>query len=105
MLDIKQLNKVMSERGFYQQMTSVKNNQIISVAYCTLNLDGMDISCTVDIIEGTFKFNWGIPKSINLLTTPECSPVLNDYQFYKIYNEMKKHVQILYNGLINSEVK
>lgn len=99
MLDIKQIDKVMSERGFYQQMISKHHNQIISTTYCTMNLDGMDVSCTVDMIEGTFKFDWCIPKSINLLTTPECTSVLDDNQFYKIYNKVQKHVQILYNGL------
>lgn len=99
MLDAKQIDKVMYERGFYQQMISRKDNQIISAAYCTMNLDGMDISCTVDMIEETFKFSWCVPKSINLLTTPECTPVLDDDQFYRIYNKIRKQVMILYNAL------
>ena len=100
MLDAKQVIEKMQARGFSESMRSVKNGyEPISITFNTFRLDGTDISCTVDLEKETFKFEWCVPKSINMLCTPTCSSFFNDEHFHKINRKILKHVRILYYEL------
>lgn len=100
MLDEKQVIDKMHERGFSEQMRAVKNgHEPISITFCTMRLDGTDISCTVNLEEETFSFVWCVPYSINKLSCGECGSFFNDEHFHKLYRKMLKHVRILYYEL------
>lgn len=97
MLDATQVIEKMRERGFTESMRSVRNvYEPISITFCTMRLDGTDISCTVNLEEETFSFVWCVPYSINKLSTPDCGSFFNDDHFHKLYRKMFKHVRILY---------
>ena len=100
MLDAKQVIEKMNERGFSESMRSVKNgHEPITITFCTMRLDGTDISCTVHLEEETFKLEWCVPYSINRLSTPNCGSLFNDKHFHGIYRKMLKQVRILYYEL------
>ena len=97
MLDKDQVIAKMHERGFTESMRSVKNRyEPVSITFCTMNLDGTDISCTVHLENETFSFIWCVPYSINKLSTPDCGSFFNDEHFHRLYRKMLKHVRILY---------
>lgn len=97
MLDTKQVIEKMTERGFSESMRSVKNGyEPVTITFCTMQLDGTDIACTVNLEEETFMFTWCVPKSINRLSTPSCGSFFNDKHFHQLYREMLKHVLILH---------
>ena len=57
MLDEKQVIEKMRERGFSETMRSVKNvYDPVTITFCTMRLDGTDISCTVNLEKETFLF-------------------------------------------------
>lgn len=61
MLDEKQAIEKMHERGFSETMRSVRNRyDPIAITFCTMRLDGTDISCTVNLEEETFSFVWSV---------------------------------------------
>ena len=100
MLDEKQVIEKMRERGFSETMRSVRNRyDPIAITFCTMRLDGTDISCTVNLEEETFSFIWCVPYSINKLSCGECGSFFNDEHFHKLYRKMLKHVRILYYEL------
>ena len=100
MLDEKQVIEKMHERGFSEQMRAVKNgHEPISITFCTMRLDGTDISCIVNLEKETFSFTWCVPYSINKLSCGECGSFFNDEHFHKLYRKMLKHVRILYYEL------
>lgn len=100
MLDAKQVIEKMDERGFTETMRSVKDGYTpVTITFMTMRLDGTDISCMVNLEEETFEFGWCVPCSINRLSTPPCSPVLDDNQFHRIYRKILKHVRLLYTEL------
>ena len=97
MLDVNQVIEKMNERGFTESMRSVRNgHEPISITFCTMRLDGTDISCVVHLEEETFAFVWCVPYSINKLSTPNCGSFFNDDHFHKLYRKMLKHARILY---------
>ena len=97
MLDANQVVDKMKERGFTESMRSVKNSyETVTITFSTMKLDGTDISCTVNLEQETFKFEWCVPYSINRLCTPDCGSFMNDKHFHKIYRKMFKHARILY---------
>jgi hypothetical protein len=99
MLDAKQVIAKMNERGFTETMHMCSGGATTCITFMTMRLDGTDISCTVNLEEETFAFMWGVPCSINRLSTPPCSPVLDDNQFNRIYRKILKHVRLLYTEL------
>lgn len=100
MLDAKQVIEKMDKRGFIESFRSVKNvYEPISITFCTMRLDGTDISCTVNLEKETFSFVWSVPYSINKLLTPECGSFFNDEHFHRLYEKIFKQVHILYQGL------
>ena len=100
MLDEKQVIEKMRERGFSESMRSVKNGyEPISITFCTMRLDGTDISCTVNLEKETFSFAWCVPYSVNKLSCGECGSFFNDEHFHRLYNKILKHAQILYYEL------
>ena len=100
MLDAKSVINVMTMRGFHETMRSVKNGyEPTSITFMTMRLDGTDISCTVNLETEEFSFAWGVPCSINRLSTPECSTFFDDNHFHRIYRKMLKHVRLLYTEL------
>lgn len=100
MLDAKQVIEKMRERGFTESMRSVRNGyDPITISFRTMRLDGTDISCNVHLEEETFSFAYGVPYSINMLTTPDCSSFFDDKHFDTLHNKMLKHARILYFGL------
>lgn len=101
MLDAKQVIAKMNERGFSESMRMVSGTTTTCITFATMRLDGTDISCTVNLEEETFAFMWCIPCSINRISTPPCSPVLDDNQFNRIYRKIFKHVRLLYLELEN----
>ena len=97
MLDEKQVIEKMHERGFSETMRSVKNGyDLVTITFCTMRLDGTDISCTVHLENETFSFLWCVPYSTNKLSCGECGSFFNDEHFHKLYRKMLKHVRILY---------
>lgn len=97
MLDEKQVIEKMRERGFSETMRSVKNRyEPIAITFCTMYLDGTDISCTVNLEKETFSFLWCVPGSINKLSCGECGSFFDDKHFHRLYRKMLKHVRILY---------
>lgn len=97
MLDEKQVIEKMRERGFSETMRSVKNGyEPVTITFCTMYLDGTDISCTVHLENETFSFLWCVPGSINKLSCGECGSFFNDKHFHSLYRKMLKHVRILY---------
>lgn len=97
MLDKDKVIDKMRERGFTESMRSVKNGyEPVSITFCTMRLDGTDISCTVHLEEETFEFAWCVPQSINKLSTPHCGSFFNDDHFHKLYRKILKHARILY---------
>ena len=97
MLDTKQVIEKMNARGFSENMRSVKNGyEPVTITFSPMKLDGMDIACTVDLEKETFKLQWCVPYSINILSTPNCGSFFNDEHFHKLYRKMLKHVRILY---------
>ena len=100
MLDEKQVIEKMRERGFSETMRSVRNHyDPIAITFCTMRLDGTDISCTVNLEEETFSIVLCAPYSINKLSCGECGSFFNDEHFHKLYRKMLKHVRILYYEL------
>ena len=99
MLDEKQVIEKMRERGFTETMRSVNTHYTVSITFCTMCLDGTDISCTVNLKNETFLFVWCVPYSINRLSCGECGSFFNDEHFHKLYRKMLKHVRILYYEL------
>ena len=96
MLDEKQVIEKMRERGFSETMRSVKNGyDPVTITFCTMRLDGTDISCTVHLENETFSFLWCVPYSTNKLSCGECGSFFNDEHFHKLYRKMLKHVRIL----------
>lgn len=95
MLDVNQVKEVMRNRGFCEQAIGKHGDQIASITFNTMRLDGTDIACIVDIFNETFKFEWCVPYSINRLITPDCSSLFNESHFYKLYRKMLKHARIL----------
>lgn len=92
MLDEKQVIEKMRKRGFIETMRSVKNvYDPVTITFCTMRLDGTDISCTVHLENETFSFLWCVPG--------ECGSFFNDEHFHKLYRKMLKHVRILYYEL------
>lgn len=96
MLDIEQVEKVMSGRSFNKTSVSKDDGQIVGVSFCTRHLDGMDITCTVNLVKETFRLGWSVPNSINRLETPECSPLSDDEHFNRLYDKLHRQVEILY---------
>ena len=97
MLDEKKVIEKMRERGFSETMRSVKNGyDPVTITFCTMRLDGTDISCTVHLENETFSFLWCVPYSTNKLSCGECGSFFNDEHFHKLYRKMLKHVRILY---------
>ena len=100
MLDEKKVIEKMHERGFSETMRSVKNDyDPVTITFCTMRLDGTDISCTVHLKNETFSFLWCVPYSTNKLSCGECGSFFNDEHFHKLYRKMLKHVRILYYEL------
>ena len=96
MLDEKQAIEKMRGRGFSETMRSIKNGyDPVTITFCTMRLDGTDISCTVNLVDETFRFDWCVPHSINKLSCGECGSFFNDEHFHKLYRKMLKHVRIL----------
>ena len=96
MLDEKQVIEKMRERGFSETMRSIKNGyDPVTITFCTMRLDGTDISCTVHLENETFSFLWCVPYSTNKLSCDECGSFFNDEHFHRLYRKMLKHVRIL----------
>ena len=103
MLDAKQVIEKMTERGFSESMRAVRNGyDPFTITFCTMRLDGTDISCIVNLDEETFSFAWCVPYSLNKLSCPNCGSFFNDEHFHKLYRKMLKHVRILYWELSES---
>lgn len=97
MLDVTKVIDKMKERGFTECMRSVRNgSEPISISFSTMNMNGTDINCTVDLEKETFHFIWAVPSSVNKLSTSDCGSFFNDQHFHKLYRKMLKHVRILY---------
>lgn len=98
MLNKKEVENIMYNRGFYEQMSCKNSNQVTSMTFNTMRLDDTNIACTVNLIKETFRFDWCVPHSINRLTTPDCGSLFDDAHFNNIYEKIKQQSRILYNA-------
>lgn len=82
---------MMKERNFSLSMISNgSNGEAVTMYFITepTELKGKVISpafgCEVRLEDAGFRFIYAVPKSINKLETPWCSPVTNEDHFYNI---------------------
>ena len=97
MLDRKEVEKVMSNRGFYIQMYYRQDGQVTSITCNTMKCDGMDIACIINLEKETFRFEWCVPCSISRLVTPDCGSLFNDTHFDRLYKTIRQQARVLYN--------
>lgn len=101
MYDTLKVRDKMSERGFSEVMRGYDGKgELITITYCTMRLDGTDISCVVNFQKDTFHFIWCVPKSINQLLTGELGSFFDDQHFDNLYGRILKQACILYRELM-----
>lgn len=97
--------ELMEERGFYYTFES--KNFSGGDKHLHFTFDNRDnykynnsfsipaFAAEVSLKDERFRFTWKIPGSINDLTTPWCSPVSSEDQFWRICHPYVQHACIL----------
>lgn len=104
MLDRKEVEAKMAERGFSVMSYGINNGNYISIHFISeeKNFDNSNrvrvppFACNVDLVNETFELAYVIATSVNTLRSAKCGSVMNDSHFSKICAKFEDQVYVLY---------
>lgn len=93
------LIQAMERRGYMTYSFNRSNNALTSIQFLTnFNSPAPHLNVTVKTTPeefGYFTASYIVPRSINYLTTPECSLIMDDKHFDQVVGKLKEQAKLL----------